>query len=328
MTPRRCRSPGPDSYLTLRRGGSRAFGWSSAAAGLAILAGCAGGDAPPPEHRAGTAAGELACEAPRVAGTLPGALREASGVTFSLRDPGVLWSHNDSGHDPELLATDTLGNLLGRVRVTGADNVDWEDIAAGPCEGGGGACLYIADTGDNLARRSGVVLYRVPEPAPDDTETPPVERFPIRYPEGPRDAEALAVSGAGEVHILSKGRTSGVVLYRYPPPLRAGREVELERVWTIADETVPLPVQVTGASRSPDGRWLAVRTYVALHLYRVGEDGSLRAVLAEAGVPLTDLGERQGEGVALRDDGLIALTSEGLPGDGPAPLSLLRCRLP
>ncbi len=80
-------------------------------------------------------------------------LRESSGVAVSHRDPGVLWSINDSGNPATLFATDTLGRPLAAIAVTGAENVDWEAIAAGPC-GTAGTCLYIADTGDNRERRS------------------------------------------------------------------------------------------------------------------------------------------------------------------------------
>jgi hypothetical protein len=84
---------------------------------------------------------------------------ESSGVAASRRSPGVLWTHNDSGDRPYLFATDTSGAALGTFSVTGARNVDWEDIALGRCAGA--TCLYLADTGDNNERRSSVALYRL-----------------------------------------------------------------------------------------------------------------------------------------------------------------------
>jgi hypothetical protein len=92
---------------------------------------------------------------------LPG-LPESSGLAVSRRTPGRLWTHNDSG-GPVLFALDAGGAVTGRVRLTGADVQDWEAIAAGPC--GTGACLYVADIGDNAARRRRVTIYRLPEPA-------------------------------------------------------------------------------------------------------------------------------------------------------------------
>src|SRR4030095_7791087 len=74
--------------------------------------------------------------APRVlevTGAVPDELKESSGLAISRTQPGVLWSHNDSGDGPNLSAIDGSGKLLGVFRGTGAMARDWEDIAAGPC---------------------------------------------------------------------------------------------------------------------------------------------------------------------------------------------------
>src|SRR5882724_8681160 len=96
-------------------------------------------------------------------------LVESSGVAVSRAYPGVLWTHNDSGDRPYLYATDLRGSDRGALLVPGAENVDWEDIALGPCPtvtptippAPNSACLYIADTGDNLQSRSGATIYAV-----------------------------------------------------------------------------------------------------------------------------------------------------------------------
>ena len=74
-------------------------------------------------------------------------LDESSGVAASRRQPGVLWTMNDSGNDAWIFATDTMGRDHGALAVADARNRDWEAIALGPC--GTQECLYIADTGDN-----------------------------------------------------------------------------------------------------------------------------------------------------------------------------------
>src|SRR5688572_29498225 len=80
--------------------------------------------------------------------SLPNGLPESSGLALSARHEGVLWTHNDSGDRPEVFAVDAAGGFRGISAITGARNEDWEDIAVGPCPGGG-SCLYVADTGDN-----------------------------------------------------------------------------------------------------------------------------------------------------------------------------------
>jgi hypothetical protein len=256
---------------------------------------------------------------------LPAGLEESSGVVVSLARPGVLWTHNDSGWDAVLFAVRSTGALLGEVEVQGAGNRDWEDIAFGPCPAG--ECLYIGDIGDNAAVHDEIAVYRVPEPAPGDARSAPAERFPMRYPEGPRDAEALFVLPDGQLFVVTKGRASPVTLYRYPPPLREGETVMLERVVDLAPGPQELFDQVTGADATRDGAWVAIRTYQGIRVY----DAS--SLVAGDTVPalrldLGNLGEAQGEGIAMLEDGWIALTSEAAFDGEPGLISILSCELP
>lgn len=263
------------------------------------------------------------CTLPERVGTLASPLHEASGIAASERHPGVFWAHQDSDNPPTLFAIDSSGVLLGQIRVSGARNHDWEAIALGPCPAG--SCIYIADTGDNRLRRDDLVIYRVPEPSPGDTSTEPSEAFPIRLPDVPHDLEALYILPDGTLHLISKGRRHPVVLYRYPPPLRAGEVVTLEEVQRLTEGGVPLPDQVTGAAASPDGELVAVRSYSWLQLYRPDPDGRLAPVLPPPGLDLQEAAEPQGEGVAIRGDGTIFLISESGPAGVPGIVSRLSC---
>ena len=105
---------------------------------------------------------------------------ETSGLALSRRTPGVLWTHNDSGNEPFLYALDSTGTIMGHVRVSGAALIDWEDMAAGPCNAG--TCLFIADIGDNPGRRDSISIYVVPEPLPDRFDHRPRHRLPRALP--------------------------------------------------------------------------------------------------------------------------------------------------
>jgi hypothetical protein len=265
---------------------------------------------------------EMVCGDAVPVAELPPVLVEASGLAASRALPGVLWVHNDSGHEPLLFAIDTLGQLLATVRVAGAVNVDWEDLALAPCPGGGD-CLLIGDIGDNLETRDDVVLYRVAEPALTDTVTAPAEAFVLRYPDRPRDAESLFVLPDGHAYIVGKGRNGPVEVFR--APLRAAGSGTMTAVAEILPQP-PIPTSlVTGAASTPDGRWLAVRTYTRLHLFRVA-DGRFEAALDSLGHDLTPAGEPQGEAVELLPDGTVWLAGERRNGI-PAPLARLSCTL-
>jgi hypothetical protein len=253
-------------------------------------------------------------------------LSESSGVAASRRHPGVLWSINDSGHPASLFATDTLGRSLGVIAVTGARNVDWEAVAAGPCEAPQGTCLYIADTGDNRERRESVRLYRVPEPAVGPgapRATARAAALRVRYPGGPRDVEAVFVDGGGAVHLVSKGWDRVVHHYRVPAAAWRRGEATAE-----AMDSLPLAVGraagrlVTDAAVSPDGSIVAVRTYAEVFLFRLAPDGELVAgarVACELGA--LDL---LGEGIDWLDSHRLVLTSEGVLGTAGT-VSVARC---
>jgi hypothetical protein len=251
-------------------------------------------------------------------------LAETSGVALGLRDPDVLWTHNDGNSD--LYALDRSGEVIDRFAVEGRLS-DWEDLEIAACVVAG-SCLYLADTGDNRERKPLIRILRVAEPSVGTrdrgTLTLSPDVFPARFPDGPRDVEALFVLPGEGVHLVTKGANHAVTVYRYPGALRPGT-VTLEEVQRLTEGPQPLLNRVTGASASGEGDGVVVRTYQTLQFYRT--DGE-RLVPAEDGlVNLRALQEIQGEGVALGPDGLVALTSEGGPLGGPPSLRFLRCRL-
>jgi hypothetical protein len=252
---------------------------------------------------------------------LPEGLEEASGVAMSAEHGGVFWSHGDGG-DPSLFAVDSAGVLLARVRLETDELVDWEDVALAAC--GQGDCLYVADVGDNLERRDLIRVLRVREPDPRGDATVPAEVFRMRLPEGARDIEAIFVLPGERLHLVSKGVNHPVSIYRYPGALRTDSVARLEETQRLSDGPRALPRQVTGAGASRDGGRVAIRTYEALILYRV--EGDSLAPLEEGTVNLRTLAESQGEGVAVGDDGRIALTSEAGPAGRRGSLAVLRCR--
>lgn len=161
-----------------------------------------------------TCVGQPSYEGPFVVGQTPKeALPEVSGIAQS-RQQFVLWMINDSGDEPMVYAVDVRKGLLSKHRLAGAANVDWEDIAIARrttepgAQGSTPSDLYIADIGDNSAKRKNVVIYRVPEPDVVNSTTIPetsVEKFELTYPDGPRDAEAMLVDPLSrEIVIVTK----------------------------------------------------------------------------------------------------------------------------
>ena len=236
---------------------------------------------------------------------VPG-LSEASGLAISRQAPGRLWTHNDSG-EPVVVALDARGSVTGRVRLTGASVEDWEAIAVGPC--GTGSCLHVGDIGDNDARRKRITIYRLPEPDGTNGSASIADVFHASYPDGPHDAEALLIGGDGRLHIVTKGETGPIAIYRFPAQLKSGATVTLERVGSDAGKP-DAQSRITDGAVSPDGQWAVLRTKSALTFYRAADllAGQWRAANR---VDLTSLKEAQGEGVALGADNTVFLAGEG-----------------
>ncbi|MDX1506818.1 MAG: hypothetical protein R3358_00970, partial [Woeseiaceae bacterium] len=215
-------------------------------------------------------------------------ISEASGLAASRRNDELLWLHNDSGAKARLYAASTDGKKRGRIKLEDADNRDWEDMASFVHDGR--PYLLVADIGDNDTRHDFATLYVVEEPDLDDDDKPELEpawRIDFTYPDGPRDAEAVAVDAAGErVYVLSK-RDVPAVLYSLPllPP-DDEEFVTAERIGPVA--SLPQPTnsdvefaealnswhwQPTGMDIARDGSAVAILTYAAVYYYprRSGE---------------------------------------------------------
>lgn len=92
-------------------------------------------------------------------------LIENSGMDFSRHHSGVFWSLNDNNPDPRIFAIDLNGVTKAEYQISGAVNLDWEDISVASCiHQPSKDCIYIADIGDNKRERNEFTIYVVEEP--------------------------------------------------------------------------------------------------------------------------------------------------------------------
>jgi hypothetical protein len=284
-------------------------------AGLAVFAVCC--------FSGLTLATAVAAADPRVAGRLGNpAIDEASGIVHSPSRDNVFWVVNDSG-DALLYALDDRGHSLGRVRVAGAGNVDWEDIAAFELDGR--PFLTIADIGDNEARREDVRVYVVPEPDPGDDEVAVAWQLDFRYPGGPRDAESLAVDAAGARILVLTKRDIPAELYALPLRSRGGGPETAIPLGVV--DSLPQPGrqdiesaaerqdwwwQPTAMDFAADGRAAVILTYRGVYLYRRCAQEDWRAALQRRPETRFAGDLAQAESVAFgADDASVYITFEG-----------------
>lgn len=271
-------------------------------------------------------------------GVVPDALRESSGLAVSRTQPGVFWSHNDSGDRPNLYAIDQSGRLLATIRIMGAVNRDWEDMALGPCPANVAApmtpCLYLADTGDNNRAREDVTVFVLVEPVLA-TGAPPLtaasQSFRYRYPREPEDSEAFAVLPNGDVTVVTKGLTGTIDFFGFSA-VEVARALTSREVLTARyqgnsgiEPDQRIGRYVTGAAVSPDGMTLAVRTYNEVFFFGATEVGPGRRGWRDLRRPcFLDDAEPQGEAIDYLDAETLLLTSERARGR-PGTIHRLRC---
>ena len=247
------------------------------------------------------------------------ALIETSGVVASRSHPGVLWMHNDSGDSARLFALRTDGTSLGRLVIRDAEFKDAEDIAAAPCPDLGGACLYVADTGDAGGERGAdLMIYAVLEPdvtpdkpLPEDAAAERVWRLPITVPGGPANIEAIAVApDATGIYLYEKREDAPARIFMYPAPWTVDEPFTLIESGRFNSPGVGLVERgrlVTGASMHPSGTRILLRSYTGIFEYRFdtgrgGNPGDL-ASIEPLTVALGPLSEPQGEAVGYDEAG-------------------------
>lgn len=281
----------------------------AAVAAALLLTGCPAGDGPVVDDGHCTSWRTAAREA-SISDT---GLTEISGAARSHRAHDTLWVHEDRGGSAFLTAIDTAGTALATFSVASAGHEDWEDVALGPCADGTCSCLYVADIGDNDGTRDEVVIYRVPEPDPDDLAEggvlSGVEALWFRYADGPRDAEALLVHPrSGETLVVGKAASGDTGVYAFPdaPPAPSSESspVTLDRVATL--DLTDLGAERSAATAgdvSPHGRRVVLRTDEDVLVFTVDEDASLADALEGSPLVLAGPAGANGEALAVSVDG-------------------------
>jgi hypothetical protein len=212
-------------------------------------------------------------------------ITEASALVI---DDGLFLTINDSGHPGEVFAIDRSGRTVG-VTHWSDDPVDTEALAAG-----GPGFVWVADIGDDTARRSSVEIARVPVGRGDRTVHPTT--YELTYPDGAADAETLLSDpSSGRLYIASKSVFGGVV-YAVPQHLDASGPNRLKAIGRV------LPVATDGAF-FPDGDHVVIRNYTSATVY------AWPSLQPAASFPLP--GQRQGEGIGVAADGKVYVSSEG-----------------
>ena len=231
---------------------------------------------------------------------------EASGIAASRKNPGVLWTHNDSGGKSRVFAFDSTGKHLGDYYLAGIQNRDWEDIAVGPGPIEDEQYIYIGEIGDNNARYDSKYIYRVREPQVSITQTPAeivlyeVERLVFEYPDGNHNAEAIMIDPLTlDIYIVSK--ESNTKLYRssWPYTFHAAPTFDIDTLETVTSFNYDTAV---AGDISPNGKEILIKKYNVMYYWTRDDGQTIDEAFETAIRTVPYFVEPQGEAVCWAHD--------------------------
>ncbi len=227
-------------------------------------------------------------------------LMEASGLVSSVKQPGLLWSHEDAGSLSDMFLLTNQGKILTRYSLP-VLNFDWEDLAIGPGPTAGETYLYLADIGANDNNRNERVIYRFPEPKDGTTPTnrQAIDAIQFRFPDGGYDSETILLDPlTKDIFIVTKLLAKAKV-YRlaYPQTINQLKDAEYLGEMSVGYD-------LTGGAMSPDGSEIIVRAYSAIYYWKRKDNETVgQALLRNYDRKLPYTIEPQGEAVCFDKDG-------------------------
>ena len=238
-------------------------------------------------------------------------IEESSGLATSREYSAseLLVTHNDSGGEAKLFYINSRGETVAEVLLTGATNIDWEDMAIA------GGFTYVGDIGDNLRKRESIVIYRLREPKFNPEKTGQKleaswEKMTLKYPDAPCDSETLLVTGNGEIVLVSKNGGPSR-FYKTPRAFENNSAQTLEPFGEYSfTGKAASSYLATGGDLSSDESRFVVRTYTHAYEWVLPPNRDWKSAFASTPRTWELPVSRQGEAICYSQDAQEYFTSE------------------
>ncbi|HEY0246224.1 MAG TPA: hypothetical protein VGC01_11720 [Mucilaginibacter sp.] len=248
-------------------------------------------------------------------------MNETSGIAASGIFKDIYYVHNDSGDTSRFFSISPDGKLKSTIYYNGDHSekqgvVDCEDIAVGPGPVKGKSYVYVGYIGDNQAIRPSVTIYRIEEKtawAKDSLITTTAVPLHLKYPDGPKDAEALMIDPVEKlIYVVSK-RTDTVSIYTTPLLYKPNDTQVLTKRGKLFFKGVKPLKWITAGDISRDGQQVLLKNYEKVYYWkREANEHIWQTMLKKPQEPHYEA-EKQGEAIGFTLDGKGYFTvSEGV----------------
>jgi len=245
---------------------------------------------------------------------------ETSGLAASGLYNDIYYAHNDSGDTSRFFAITADGHLKSTIYYTGINRdhlgvIDCEDIAVGPGPLKGKSYVYVGDIGDNSANRAYITIYRAEENKrwlTDSLTHTAVTKLNLKYPDGAKDAESMAIDPIEKLLYIITKRGDSVGVYTSPLKYKAGDTVTLQFRGRLFFEGLKPFKWITAADIAKDGQQILIRSYEKIYYWQRLKNEPIWQTLRRKPRELPYKQEKQGEAIGFTPDGKgYYTTSEG-----------------
>jgi hypothetical protein len=246
---------------------------------------------------------------------------ETSGLVASASKSDIYYAHNDSGDTSRFFAITADGRLKTTIYYTGnkAERYgvqDCEDIAIGPGPVKGISYVYLGDIGDNGSKRPFITVYRMEEGKSwgvDNIAHAIPTALNLKYPDGPKDAEAMTIDPIEKLLYIITKRRDSVGVYTAPLSYKANDTVTLTFRGRLFFAGIKPFKWITAADVTTNGKQILVKSYEKVYYWRRAGNEPIWKTLQKVPQELTYKQEKQGESIAFTPDGKgYYTTSEGV----------------
>jgi hypothetical protein len=184
-------------------------------------------------------------------------INESSGLAYSSKFSDLAYTINDED-GPIYTIRPSTGKVVGTIKLDGVKLGDPESLYVDPY-----GHIWLGDLGDNDEERDDVAIYAFNEPGAGKFEVKETLKFPVTFPDGPTNVEAMLVDPiSGQVYLIHKTKKEkDSTVYALPNPLSNGQDNRARNL------DKQMPKWVTDGIITPDGARALVKTEDEIYVY-------------------------------------------------------------